>query len=67
MSQHTRWATDSQLQRLEDERPDSVDSDKYGLGEETFRRFQEERKRAAREADEQAIEQELAGERLLSR
>jgi hypothetical protein len=67
MNQQTRRATDSQFHRLEDERPDSLDTDKYGLGEETFRRFQEERKRAAREADAEAIERELAAERAIGR
>lgn len=63
MTTARRLEQDSVWQRIEDDRPEASDREKYGLGEESFREFQEERKRAAQEADEQEHSREFTVDR----
>lgn len=63
MTNPGRLEQDSVWQRIEDDRLEASDREKYGLGEEHFRQFQEERKRAAQEADEQEHSREFSLDR----
>lgn len=66
MNQTSQNRSASIWQSLDGERVETADVETYGLGEDKFRRFQEERKLAAVLADKEEQSRELASSRSAS-